>query len=102
MRFLLEIWIVPKEAVSIRQPKGKYWSYGMLAAAIVMIAVLTFTMDMYEHAYFSLLLISFLTLFGAAEAWLEWHFAREAKEYVVTGITILYFIVSYLALEILF
>ena len=102
MRFLLEIWIVPKGAVSIKQTKGQYWSYGLLTAAIVMIAVITFTMDMYAQGYFSLFLISFMAVFGAAEAWLEWHFAREAREYIVTGITFSYLTVSLLILEFLF
>lgn len=65
MRFLLEIWIVPKEAVSIRQTKGQYWSYGILAAAVVMIAVIIFAMDMYAHAYFSL--------------FIYWHYLEQLK-----------------------
>lgn len=100
--FPLEIWIVPKGAVTLKDTKGKYWSNGILVTAIVMIIALSFTTEVYSHNYFPLFVISSLVLVGATKAWLEWHFAREAKEYVVTGITILYFTVSYLALELLF
>ncbi|MDZ5782000.1 DUF4181 domain-containing protein [Marinococcus luteus] len=100
--FLLELWIVPKGAVTLKKTKGKYWSNGILGAVIVMVIVLPFTTEVYSQNYFPLFVISSLVLVGAAKAWLEWYFAREAKEYIVTSITILYFIVSYLALELLF
>ncbi|GEK58268.1 DUF4181 domain-containing protein [Marinococcus halophilus] len=102
LRFPLEIWIVPKGAVTIKETRGQYWSFGILIVALVLIMIPTFTVDTYSQGYIPLFMLSVLMLFGAAQAWLEWYFAYEAKEYIVSTIITLFFIVSYFALELLF
>ncbi|MDX6152750.1 DUF4181 domain-containing protein [Marinococcus sp. PL1-022] len=102
LRFPLEMWIVPKGAVTIKETRGQYWSFGILIVALVLITVPAFTAETYSQGYIPLFMLSVLTLFGSAQAWLEWHFAREAKEYIVSTIIALFFIISYLALELLF
>ncbi|WP_022794836.1 DUF4181 domain-containing protein [Marinococcus halotolerans] len=101
LRFPLEKWIVPKGAVTIKETRGHYWSFGILIVALVLITVPAFIAETYSQGYIPLFMLSVLTLFGAAKAWLEWHFAREAKEYIVTGITLSYLTVSLLILEFL-
>lgn len=96
VRLILLAVILPKNARLLRETRGGLWSNIFLGVVIFGIAAVVFTTPLPLEKYFIAITLPSVCFIIGLQGFLEWFFAKQSKEYIVTIILGVYTIAALL------